>query len=166
MVGPISSVDPFGTDSYLFSTIQVGDPLFFPFSIDIGFAASNPIESVQFQGAVLGDNPGHDFRMWAYTDGGTSLVGVYTWDTPIDNGIWWFDSDLITFDVPVDRLVFSDNWIYDVALDNLAVASWGGNAGLNAPVPASTQLGLVGLVIAGLLVFVRRKLAQVFAPAH
>jgi len=161
MAGPLFPGDPFGSDSYLFSTVQAGGPWFFPFSVDIGFDASHPIESVSFEGAIFGNNPGHDFRMWAYTDGGTSLVGVRTWDTFIDGA--FFDSGLITFDVPVDRLVFSDNWIYDVALDNLSVAAWGGGAGVTVPVPASTQLGLVGLAFTGILVFVRRRLVQAFA---
>jgi hypothetical protein len=154
MIGPLFDSQPFGPDPYLFSTVQAGGPLFFPFSIDIGFEV-NPIESLSFEGAVFGDNPGHDFRLWAYTDGGSRLVHVSRWDTPIDNGVWWFEAGPITFDVPIDRLVFSDNWIYDVAIDNLTVTPVGG--GMHVPVPASITLGFVGLGTVVTLIALRRR---------
>ena len=166
MVGPLFPPDPFGPDPYLFSTTEASDSALFPYSIDIGFDADNPIGSVSFEGAIFGDNPGHDFRLWAYTDGGQTLAGVLSWDTPVDDEAWWFDSGLITFDVPIDRLVFSDNWIYDVAIDDLSVAAWAENGGgISAPVPASMGLGFLGLAIVGILVVLRNKVLGNFAQA-
>ncbi len=156
MAGPIFPGDSFGPDGYLFSTVQAGGPRNFPFSIDIGFEADAAIGSVQFEGAIFGNNPGHDFRMWAYTDGGTKLVSVTSWDTPRGHGAYWFDSGLMTFGTAVDRLVFSDNWIYDVAINDLAVSAWASGA-VSAPTPTSTVLGSLGLLFVGLAMIAKRR---------
>lgn len=155
MIGPIFTN---ASDLYLFSTVQAGGPSFFPFSIDIGF--SNPIGTVQFDGAIFGSNPGHDFRLWAYTGGGTELIEVRTWDIPSSGKqTYWFDSGLLTFNTPVDRLVFSNNWIYDVGIDNLSISAWGQGGGAVVPLPASTLLGGLGLGIVGLSAFLKGRKA-------
>ena len=153
MAGPLC-----GSDRYLFSTVQAGGPTLFPFSIDIGF--DNSIVDVQFSGAIFGSNPGHDFRLWAYTSGGTELLEVRTWDIPsAGQQTYWFESGLLTFNTPVDRLVFSNNFIYDVGIDNLSITAWGQGSGAVVPLPASTLLGCLGLVIVGISAFLKGRKA-------
>ena len=159
MAGPIAPGDPFGPDPYLFSTISPGNPVLFPFSIEIGFDSNNPIGSIEFEGAVFGDNPGHDFRLWAYSNGGSTLVEVYKWDVPAGSGVLSFDSGLINFTAPIDRLVFSDNFIYDVGIDDFTiVGAHQAGGGINAPLPASTILGCIGLGIVGTLVTLKKRI--------
>lgn len=92
---------------------------------------SIPIISARFEGHVLDPTLGDDFNFWAYS--GNAEVLHFARDT----GEETFDSGLLTFSQPVDRLVISDNGRKDVGIDDLTVVA--------VPDPASGLLLLAGL---------------------
>jgi hypothetical protein len=92
---------------------------------------SMPIISARFEGHVLDPTPGEDFNFWAYN--GNTEVFHFT----NNNGVETFDSGLLNFSQPVDRLVISDNGRKDVGIDDLTVVA--------VPDPASGLLLLAGL---------------------
>jgi hypothetical protein len=92
---------------------------------------SMPIISARFEGHVLDPTLGEDFNFWAYS--GNTEVLHFTRDTGEES----FDSGLLNFSQPVDRLVISDNGRKDVGIDDLTVVA--------VPDPASGLLLLAGV---------------------
>ncbi len=92
---------------------------------------SMPIISARFEGHVLDPTPGEDFNFWAYS-GDTEVLHFTR-----AKGEETFDSGLIDFSQPVDRLVISDNGRKDVGIDDLTVVA--------VPDPASGLLLLAGV---------------------
>lgn len=90
-----------------------------------------PIISVQFTGHVLDPTVGEDFHMVAYNG------DVVIHSLSRDEGEETFDSGLIQFASPVDRLVFSDSGRKDVGIDDLTVQV--------VPEPVTGMLLLAGL---------------------
>lgn len=76
-----------------------------------------PIVSAQFEGHVLDPSPGDDFNFWAFS-GSTEVLHFAR-----DVGQETFDSGLLQFSQPVDRLVISDSGRKDVGIDDLAVVA-------------------------------------------
>jgi hypothetical protein len=118
------------TDLFIATSLQLlnrGD-----FEIDFG---SIPIISVQFTGHVLDPTVGEDFHMVAYN----GEVEVHSLSR--DGGEETFDSGLIQFITPVDRLVFSDSGRKDVGIDDLTVQV--------VPEPVTGMMMLAGLAALG-----------------
>lgn len=125
------------TDLFIATSLQLlnrGD-----FEIDFG---SVPIISVQFTGHVLDPTVGEDFHMVAY-NGGAEVFSLSR-----DGGEETFDSGLIEFITPVDRLVFSDSGRKDVGIDDLTVQV--------VPEPVTGMMMLAGLAALG----VRRRMGN------
>ncbi len=89
-----------------------------------------PIISARFEGHVLDPTRGEDFNFWAY-DGDTEVLHFAR-----DEGEEVFDSGLLMFSQPVNRLVISDSGRKDVGIDDLTVVV--------APDPTCGLILLVG----------------------
>ena len=76
-----------------------------------------PIISARFEGHVLDPTPGEDFNFWAY-HGDTEVLHFTR-----DDGDEIFDSGMLNFSQPVDRLVISDSGRKDVGIDDLTVVA-------------------------------------------
>jgi hypothetical protein len=92
---------------------------------------SMPIISARLEGHVLDPTVGEDFNFRAYS-GNTEVLHFAR-----DTGTETFDSGLISFSQPVDRLVISDSGRKDVGIDDLTVVA--------VPDPASGLLLLAGV---------------------
>ncbi len=101
---------------------------------------SVPIVSARFEGHILDPTPGEDFNFWAYFN------DVEILHFSRDKGEEIFDSGLLTFSQPVNRIVISDSGRKDVGLDDLTVVP--------VPDPATGLLALAGL---GAMLARRRK---------
>ena len=88
-----------------------------------------PIFGVEFEGHVLDPTPGADFRFSAFN--GDDLVFELTHNEAEEA----FDSGLILFGGPVDRLHFSNSGRHDVGIDDLSVV---------VPEPTTALLILAG----------------------
>jgi hypothetical protein len=116
------------TDLFIATSLQLlnrGD-------FEINFGAV-PIISVQFEGHVLDPTPGDDFHLRAFNGN----VEVFAYSR--NEGQETFDSGLLTFPSPVDRLIFSDSGRKDVGVDDLTVQV--------VPEPATALLMLAGLTV-------------------
>ncbi len=116
------------TDLFIATSLQLlnrGD-----FEIDFGAV---PIISARFEGHVLDPTPGDDFHLRAFNGN----VEVFAFSR--DEGEETFDSGLLTFPSPVDRLVFSDSGRKDVGIDDLTVVV--------VPEPATVLLMLAGMTV-------------------
>ena len=114
------------TDMFIATSLQ----LFNRVDFEVLFE-SMPIISARFEGHVLDRTLGDDFNFWAYS-GNTEVLHFAR-----DTGVETFDSGLLTFSQPVDRLVISDNGRKDVGIDDLTVVA--------VPDPASGLLLLAGV---------------------
>lgn len=90
-----------------------------------------PIIGVQFTGHVLDPTIGDDYHMRAFNGD----VEIFSFTR--DEGQETFESGWISFNTPVDRLVFSDSGRKDVGVDDLMVQA--------VPEPISLVLMLTGM---------------------
>jgi hypothetical protein len=117
--------------------------------------ASVPITGISgyTDGYVLDAGLGTDFKIYAYDS--TYNTGSYTAENPNPSALvythTWDASSGTTIDIPditfsrnVSLLVFSNDGLHDVAIDNLKVYS------SVVPVPGAFLLGLLGLGAAGM----------------
>lgn len=144
-----------GTGSF-FGSVDFGpDPYVFSNVIDIRF--DNPIESLSFDGVVFGGLLGGslDFHLIAM-NGGTA-ANVVT----INNVMGAFSSGPIDFLAlglgSVDRLIFSDNFVHDIGIDNMEVTPSGAGSPSSIPLPASAALGALGLCAVGVVTSLNKK---------
>lgn len=153
---------PLGPDNFIKNTSGTpapgDDPPYNTGLFEISFDDTTPIYSAQFDAGVFGaSQESTDFVMEAWdkygnpvgmTDGG-GYVGAFA--EGISGNEWVFStnwavdvavvSPLLIFDGPVTRLVFHDDNLYDVGIDNLVVNT--------VPVPGAVLLGILGLSVAG-----------------
>lgn len=92
---------------------------------------SVPIISARFEGHVLDPTPGTDFNFRAF-NGDTEIFHFFR-----NEGVEIFDSGVLNFPQPVDRLVISDSGRKDVGIDDLTIVA--------VPDPASGLLLLAGV---------------------
>jgi len=117
------------TDMFIATSLQLLDRGDFEILFE-----SVPIISARFEGHVLDPTRGEDFNFWAYS-GDTEVAHFIR-----EKGEETFDSGLLSFSEPVDRLVISDSGRKDVGIDDLTVVV--------VPDPATGVLLLVGTLAA------------------
>jgi hypothetical protein len=132
------------TDGAVSAPGWIGTNLFAGLDKDFEISFNDvPIIGAQFIGYVLAPSEGADFTCEWYNGG--DLVGALS----RDNSFEVFDSGWLDFSGPVDRMRFSNAGVHDIAIDDLTVR----RADLHVPVPGAVVLGIVGLGVAGAVVF-------------
>lgn len=149
ILGNTINIDPQPWDGnsgqYLVTDSQILIPFIAPMTISF---LDHAIATASFDGYIFRNSEGDDFTFKAF-DANGDLVTSRAYQS-----VGGFSSGTIVFSRPVTQLYFSDNFIHDVGIDNLAVTS--------APEPTTlTMAGIAALAGAGY--YARRRRAGVAA---
>jgi hypothetical protein len=113
----------------VFAASQVWEDFSFnPFN-----ASGDPVGMSDGGGAVI---PGGTSAYIVGGDGGTEWIWLTNWAYDIVA-----TSPVLIFDEPVTRLLFHDDQVHDIGIDNLSVEA--------VPVPGAILLGMLGLSVVG-----------------
>ena len=139
----VHSGDGFGSDKYLYASWLSGGRIAVTFLCE-------PVECASFQGHVFDATTGADFTVKAYDcvwDAITGKSPIYTQSWDCGDGAT-ISCPTITFCKPAYCLVFSDEGVHDIGLDDLCVSRC---TCPTIPAPGAVLLAGLGTMMVGWL---------------